>query len=93
MVLMREQREDSDVDMVVEFEKGRATLENFLSLAEHLEKLLGRKVDLITEEGVRSIRVSIRKEIEILYMCRSDKFLKLATVFSPTRKACRTKNF
>lgn len=60
-----EQREDSDVDMVVEFEKGRATLENFLSLAEHLEKLLDRKVDLITKEGVRSIRIpNIRKEIE-----------------------------
>jgi len=60
-----EQREDSDVDMVVEFEEGEATLENFLSLAEHLEKLFGKKVDLITKEGVRSIRIhNIRKEIE-----------------------------
>jgi predicted nucleotidyltransferase len=60
-----EQRDDSDVDIVVEFEEGKATLENFLNLAEHLEKLLGKKVDLITKEGIRSIRIQhIRKEIE-----------------------------
>lgn len=60
-----EQREDSDVDIVVEFEEGKATLENFLNLAEYLEKLIGKKVDLITKEGIRSIRIHyIRKEIE-----------------------------
>jgi len=60
-----EQREDSDVDIVVEFEEGKATLENFLGLANYLEKLLGRKVDLLTKEGVRSIRIArVREEIE-----------------------------
>jgi len=60
-----EQREDSDIDIVVEFEKGKATLENFLDLAEYLEKLLGRRIDLITSEGLKSIRIdNIRREIE-----------------------------
>jgi len=50
---------------LVEFEEGKATLENFLDLKEYLEKLLGKKVDLLTREGVNSIRIEyIRKEIE-----------------------------
>ena len=60
-----EQRDDSDVDVVVEFEEGMATLENFLGLADFLERLLGRKVDVLTTEGVKSIRVRhVREEIE-----------------------------
>ncbi len=60
-----EQRAESDVDIVVESEKGKATFDNFLNLAEYLEKHLGKKVDLLTKEGVRSIRIEhIRKEIE-----------------------------
>ena len=59
------QRVESDVDIVVEFEKGKATLDNFLDLTEYLEKFLGKKIDLLTKEGVRSIRIGhIRKEIE-----------------------------
>ena len=66
-----EQRIESDIDIVVEFEKGKATLENFLDLAEYLEKLFGKKVDLLTIDGVRSIRIKqVRKEIEenIIYV-------------------------
>jgi len=48
-----EQRAESDIDIVVEFEKGRATFESFLDLAEYLEKLLGKKIDLLTKEGVK----------------------------------------
>ena len=60
-----EQRKESDIDILVEFEEGKATLENFLDLKEYLEKLLGKKVDLLTREGVNSIRIEyIRKEIE-----------------------------
>ena len=60
-----EERAESDVDIVVEFEKEKATFDNFLDLAEYLEKLLGKKIDLLTKEGVRSIRIEhIRKEIE-----------------------------
>jgi len=60
-----EQREESDVDIVVEFERGKATLDNFLGLADFLERLLGKKVDILTVEGIRSIRIKeVRKEIE-----------------------------
>ncbi|RLC79361.1 MAG: nucleotidyltransferase [Chloroflexi bacterium] len=60
-----EQGAESDVDIVVEFEKGKATLDNFLDLTEYLEKFLGKKIDLLTIDGVKSIRIDhIRKEIE-----------------------------
>jgi len=52
----------SDIDLVVEFE--RAIGLRFLDLAEDLEKLLGRKVDILTPDGMNSIRVpSVAKNI------------------------------
>ena len=45
----------SDVDMVVEFEKPIGL--RFMDLAEYLEKKMGRKTDILTAEGVRSIRI------------------------------------
>ena len=49
------QRTDSDIDFVVEFEK--PTFDNFMNLAFYLEDLFGKKVDILTPEGIRSIRV------------------------------------
>ena len=43
---------DSDVDILVEFEPGRKTFDNFLRLAEFLEELFERKVDLMTPESL-----------------------------------------
>ncbi|MCD6532279.1 nucleotidyltransferase family protein [bacterium] len=64
-IVRGEAREDSDVDILVEFEEGKATFDNFLGLVEHLERLLGKKIDLLTIDGVRSIRIDyIREEIE-----------------------------
>ncbi len=40
-------RPDSDVDIEVEFEQGSETWTNFLDLADYLEDLLGRPVDLV----------------------------------------------
>ncbi|MBI2676320.1 MAG: nucleotidyltransferase family protein [Candidatus Aenigmarchaeota archaeon] len=55
----------SDIDFIVEFEKGKATLDNFMNLQFFLEKLFGKRVDLLTAEGVRSIRIeAVRKSIE-----------------------------
>lgn len=60
-----EQKESSDVDFVVEFEEGKATLDNFMDLASFLEELLGKKVDLLTVEGLRSIRIEeVKRSIE-----------------------------
>jgi len=47
-----EPNEKSDVDILVEFEAGRTSFDNFLALAEFLEALFGRKVDLLTPESL-----------------------------------------
>ena len=56
-------RSDSDVDIVVEFDAPIGFRFNQLVL--YLEKLLGCKVDVITVEGLRNIRVKeIAEDIE-----------------------------
>lgn len=47
-----EPNDDSDVDILVEFEADRKSFDNFLALAEFLEGLFGRKVDLLTPESL-----------------------------------------
>lgn len=49
------QREDSDIDIIVEFEKPIGL--KFIELSDHIEKALGRKVDILTPAGIESIRV------------------------------------
>ena len=56
----------SDLDFLVDFE--RPTYENLLGLSKDLERLFGRKVDILTPQGLESIRVkgiaeSIRKTL------------------------------
>ena len=57
----------SDLDFLVEF--AEPTFANFMGLIRDLEKLFGRRVDVLTPEGLESIRVpsvgeSIRKSLE-----------------------------
>ncbi|HIH44512.1 MAG TPA: nucleotidyltransferase family protein [Candidatus Methanoperedenaceae archaeon] len=60
----REAGEESDVDVLVEFEKGRSTFDNFMDILFYLEELLGKKVDLITTSGLdRHIRPYVEKEV------------------------------
>lgn len=47
-----ELREDSDIDVLVEFE-GPATFDGYFDLKTCLEQLLGRQVDLVTEKGLK----------------------------------------
>lgn len=55
--------ETSDVDLVVEFEHPIGL--QFVELANYLEELLGAEVDLLTLEGLQSIRVpGIAESIE-----------------------------
>ena len=42
----------SDIDVLVEFEPGQKTFDNFMGLAFFLEDLFGRKVDLVTAESL-----------------------------------------
>lgn len=60
-----EQKETSDVDLVVEFKSGMKTYRNLLSLADLLEELLQKKVDLLTWEGMASfVQQEVKKNIE-----------------------------
>lgn len=47
-----ESHDQSDVDILVEFEPGQKTFDNFMNLAFFLEDLFGRRVDLITTESL-----------------------------------------
>jgi predicted nucleotidyltransferase len=55
-------REGSDVDVLVEFE-GKATFDNFMGLKLDLEDLFGRPVDLLTPNSLnRAMQAEIEKE-------------------------------
>ncbi len=63
------EREDSDIDILVELEKPIGL--KFIELAEHIEKLLGKKVDILTSEGIKGIRLKkVARDIErnLLYV-------------------------
>jgi predicted nucleotidyltransferase len=47
-----EQDEDSDVDLLVEFDSGKKTFDAFIHLAFFLEELFGRRVELVTPESL-----------------------------------------
>ncbi len=62
-------RDQGDIDLVVEFERPIGL--KFVSLAEYMEKLFGRKVDMLTKDGIRNIRVkkvSLDIEKDIIYV-------------------------
>ena len=63
-VLRGEARPESDIDVLVEFKKGQATLQNLLALRDHLQALFHRKVDLVTIGGLSPLmRPYIEKEV------------------------------
>jgi hypothetical protein len=48
-----QERADSDVDVLVEFEQGHVTFDNYMDLKFFLEDNLERKVDLATADAIR----------------------------------------
>lgn len=63
------EKEDSDVDILVELKKPIGL--KFIELAEHIEKFLGRKIDILTPVGINSIRIKqITKNItkKVIYV-------------------------
>ncbi len=57
-----EAREDSDVDVLIEF-SGDVGLFEFLDVKAKLEAIIGREVDLVTDDALRSrMRPRILKE-------------------------------
>lgn len=60
-----EQKPESDVDLLVEFDKTKKNFRNFISSLEYTEKLLGRKVEFLTPESVSPyIMPYIKKELD-----------------------------
>lgn len=43
---------ESDIDLLVEFEPGLKSYDNFLGVSDLLEDLLGRRVELVTTEAL-----------------------------------------
>ncbi|MDZ7399367.1 MAG: nucleotidyltransferase family protein [candidate division KSB1 bacterium] len=63
------QTEKSDIDVFVEFERPIGL--KFIEFAEYLETLFGKKTDILTPAGVKSIRLKhIARDIEenIIYV-------------------------
>jgi hypothetical protein len=60
-----EATEKSDIDLLVEFEVGKKTYNNFIGLAYFLEDLLGRRVELLTSQSISPyLKSNILKEVE-----------------------------
>ena len=58
--------EDSDIDVLVEFE-GPATFDGYMELKFYLEDLLGKPVDLVTPKALRP-QLRPRIEQELVYV-------------------------
>jgi hypothetical protein len=50
--LRNEATENSDIDLLVDIEKTKKTLKNFLALNYYLEDIFGRKVELVTTQSL-----------------------------------------
>ena len=60
-----EQDEGSDIDVLVEFEKGKKTFDNYMELKFFLEEQLQRKVDLVISDALKpQIKPYVMREIE-----------------------------
>ena len=59
-----EQEEKSDIDILVEFEEGYKTFDNYMDLKFYLEELLGLRVDLVSKTALKPrLRPYILKEV------------------------------
>ncbi len=45
---------NSDIDLILDFAPGKKSFDNLVDLGDFLEKLLGRKVELLTRESLKS---------------------------------------
>jgi predicted nucleotidyltransferase len=51
--LNNKQKSDSDIDILVEFKKGKKTFDNYMDLKFFLEDLFHRDVDLVVKEALK----------------------------------------
>ena len=61
-----EQKENSDIDILIEFEKDKTTFDNFMNVCFYLDDLFtGKKVEVVTTGGLsKYIGPFILKEVE-----------------------------
>jgi predicted nucleotidyltransferase len=60
-----EQRPDSDIDLLVEFDQGRKTFDTFMELSFFLEEVLQHRIELVTAESLSPyLGPHILKEVE-----------------------------
>jgi predicted nucleotidyltransferase len=60
-----EQRPESDIDMLVEFQPGRKTFDGFMELSFFLEEILQHRIELVTVESLSPyLGPHILKEVE-----------------------------
>ncbi|OIO34770.1 MAG: nucleotidyltransferase [Candidatus Omnitrophica bacterium CG1_02_40_15] len=58
------QNNKSDIDILVEFEKGEKIFDNYMELKFYLERLLRRKVDLVIKDAVKPrIKQAVLREV------------------------------
>lgn len=63
--LRGEQTDSSDIDILVEFTPEKHTFDNFMDVSFLLEEILGRRVEVVTPEGLSPhIGPHILKEVE-----------------------------
>jgi uncharacterized protein len=61
-------KDDSDIDLLVDFLPDQKSFDNFMELAFFLEELLGRKVEIVTPQSLsKHIGPHILKEVENVY--------------------------
>ena len=60
-VVRGEATEDSDIDLVVEFDPDRISLTSFLDFSDDLEALLGRRVDVVS---LKKLAPRLRAQVE-----------------------------
>jgi predicted nucleotidyltransferase len=60
-----EQRADSDIDLLVDYEVGQASFKNLMNLAFFFEDSLHRKIELVTPSSLSTrLQQYIAKEVE-----------------------------
>jgi predicted nucleotidyltransferase len=62
--IRNEQGEKSDIDILVKFEEGMKTFDNYMDLKFFLEDLFGYKVDLVMSDAIKPrLKPYIMKEV------------------------------
>jgi len=62
---INKQKKESDIDLLVEFIKGKKTFDNYMDLKFYLENLFDCKVDLVVKESLKvDLKPNILKSVK-----------------------------